>query len=80
MEPRGTRPKTGQPWPRNQEQRRKEAQELAGQIAQLARKAQESTNFPARDVYMARIEALGERIARLMVEARIGAPIEDDDE
>lgn len=77
MEPRGTRPKTGQPWPRNQEQRRKETAEHGQKIADLARKAQDTTNMQMREVYLARIEALGERIARLMTEAKLGT---DEDE
>lgn len=91
---RGTRPTQPGRWPRTQEDRRLEAEDTGKEIVSLTRKAQDhleavdrTTNQYEQKVYKAKAErilsdiaALGERIARLMVEAKIGADLEPKEE
>ena len=77
MTSRGTRPTQPRRWGRRAEGIRQEAEETGQEIARLARAARSTTNVYEQRVYLAEIEALGERITRLMVQAQVGI---DEDE
>lgn len=78
--PRGTRPKVGYRWPRRMEEKRQETEQLAAEIVRLIEILRKD---PFNDYLLKEITSdvrfYGERIQRLMVEAKLGLEQPDGD-
>lgn len=69
---RGTRPTGPRRWPRTQEQRRLEAEQIGQEIVRLAQEARRTANIYDHRAILFEIETQGERLQRLMVQAQLG--------
>lgn len=72
MTSRGTRPTGPRRWGRHAEGQRHEAEQIGQEIVALVRSIRATTNVYEQRVYLAEIAELGERITRLMVQAKDG--------
>lgn len=72
MTPRGTRPTQPRSWGREAEGIRTEAEQTGREIVSLAEQIQNTTNAYDHKAMVSEIKALGERITRLMIQAKVG--------
>lgn len=72
MSARGTRPTQPRRWGRHAEAIRLEAEHIGQEIVTLCHEARATTNVYQQRAILFEIESLGERMTRLMVQAKVG--------